>query len=71
MEDVPTILSISMVLLIMIFMALWILEKRLNAILKKDPPRNIRLEEGAFDRLSMIADTLQEMDRKLAQLVRK
>ena len=71
MEDVPTILSISMVLLIMIFMALWILEKRLNAILKKDSPRNIRLEEGAFDRLSMIADTLQEMDRKLAQLVRK
>ena len=70
MEDVPTILSISMVLLIMIFMALWILEKRLKEIRDKNPPRDIRLE-GAMNNIAMITDTLREMDRKLAQLVRK
>ena len=71
MEDVTTILSIMMVLLIIIVGALHFVEKRLKEIRDKNPPRNIRLEEGAFDRLSLIADTLQEMDRKLAQLVRK
>ena len=71
MEDVPTILSVIMILLLINVLALYFVEKRLKAIQYKDPSRNIRVEEGAITNIAMIADTLREMDRRLAQLVRK
>jgi len=70
MEDVPTILSIIMVLLLIIVMALYFIEKRLKEIRDKNPQTNIR-HEGAMNNIAMITDTLREMDRRLAQLVRK